>query len=620
MKILKESLQNDIKKKISNINNDRQQWLADNYVSNLAINWRNFYYDTTTRRTITEQNIYAPILKRFFNSVKNIVTSNEYKWSLKDTWTTEDFSENDKLVAQALLDYAYDENNFNVLDDIIVSDILKYFFSLIYVDYKNNKTEIKVINPMDVFIEKNEKTTSWIYDWEYIIFFEKTTKDNIRNKYWINFDTTTYKDLYENVWVEADTNWQTYRYMYYFYKKDWKIYWYKSVWEYIVEEYTNLDIYPISIIKAQEEDYNIYWTSLSTLIAPIWQKLQKAYNVISKHLDWYWKRIFFQKKWWVLAVRWLSDTMSELANVDAIIEHTWETPQTYQPPQIDNSFTYIQQILDVAMQNSVWVHNATLWTVEWRSGIQMAQAQQWDKQNIIDMIQNYKEWIQGLAKIILYLYSNKLDIDLVLEYEWLNLRVIWQKEYALLDSIWVDVSWLMPIKFFSRLEVEIIPWDFFTQSYLTNKLIELKSMWIPIPDEVLLQSIKTWDVGMLLRKYDLLQEQETQKDPDIDIAQWENKKLWQGSNVAVNTTDKHKVHIIIHSELLKQIKEAKQQEVLLQLQQQGIKPTDEVLQNLTEQINNDKIVKLIQQHIDDHNTMLQWEEWAKQQNNLLANL
>ena len=46
--------------------------------------------------------------------------------------------------------------------------------------------------------------------------------------------------------------------------------WYnRKLYLYIIEEYKDLDFYPISIIKAQEEDFKIYGTSLATLIAPI---------------------------------------------------------------------------------------------------------------------------------------------------------------------------------------------------------------------------------------------------------------------------------------------------------------------------------------------------------------
>ena len=615
---------NSIKWKIKDWRDYRYEWEADTYTSNLSIDGLNLKYNTRTWKTIYEKNIYAPTLKRFFNSVKNIITSNEYKWLLKDTWVSEDFTEQHKLAAQAVLDYVYKINKFNVLDDIIVSNILKYFFAMVYVDYNNNskkKVDLKIIHPFHIYIEPWTKTTSWIFDWQYIVFLEETTKTEVQNNTWINNVDEAFIDYYEWIdYLDSFIDWENkkYHYCYYFYKKNWKIFWYKLFGRYIVKEYRDLEMYPISIIKAQEEDYNLYGTSLSTLIAPVWEKLQETYDILAKHIRWYWKRLIFQKKWGLLAARWLNEAIAEKTNIDWILEFTWDVPQTYQPPQLDNSFTYIQSILDNVIQNSVWVHTASLWAVEGRSWVQMAQAQQSDKQNIIDIVQNYKEWIEWLAKIILYLFSEKLDMDMILDYEWIKLRVIWNKEYQTLKDLWVNVSTLIPIKYFERLDVEIVPWDFFTQTYITNKLIELKSMWLPIPDEVLMNSIKVWDIGLLLRKYDLFNTQKQEENPDIDIAKSENKKMSWWQRVEASTTDNHQLHLAVHYQYLNDIQNMITQQFIQQVWTDKLSKEQQAqLQNI---IWNNEIVKNVLQHIEEHKTFIDWQQNIQAQKNLLNNL
>ena len=352
------------------------------------------------------------------------------------------------------------------------------------------------------------------------------------------------------------------------------------------------------------------------MVAAIWKSTQDIYDILIKHLGAYDKRILLQKKWWNIFMRWINENVSDKMWVDWIIEYTNKAPVPYQPPQLDNSFTFVNNILNSTLQNSFWIHSTTLWEIEWRSWLQMAQAQQYDKQNIIDIVQNYKEWLIWLSKIILYLYSEKLNTDLLLEYKDFQLSIIWKKEYDFLSNNWIDVSWILPITYFDKLNIEIVPWDYMSQTYITNKLIELKWMWLPIPDEALLESIKTWDIWLLIRKYEIKKEKEKQKSPDQTIAEWENWKILSWWQIEVSPTNNHEIHIITHKNLLKQYKEQIIQKVTWWKQNLS-KQEQDMVDNM---MKNDKIIWQIIQHIKDHEMMMNSKQNNQDVNNLLNNI
>ena len=303
-------------------------------------------------------------------------------------------------------------------------------------------------------------------------------------------------------------------------------------------------------------------------------------------------------------------------NVDWIIEYTNQNPITYQPPQLDNSFMYLNNLLENTLQNSFWIHSTTLWEIEWRSWLQMAQAQQYDKQNIIDLVQNYKEWLKWISKITLFLYSDKLDTDLLLEYKDFQLKVLWEKEYNFLKDNWIDMSWVLPIKYFDKLDIEIVPWDYMSQTYIMNKLIELKWMWLPIPDEALLESVKSWDMWVYIRKYEIEKEMENQKNPDQVIAEWENWKILSWWQIEVSATDNHEIHIITHKELLKQY----QEQMIQQLTWWKSNLSKEEIQAVNKMIQQDKLLWAITEHIKEHETFMNSQETKQDINNLLNNL
>jgi len=302
--------------------------------------------------------------------------------------------------------------------------------------------------------------------------------------------------------------------------------------------------------------------------------------------------------------------------VEWIIEYTSDRPVSYQPPQLDNSFMYLNNLLETTLQNSFWIHSSTLWQIEWRSWLQMAQAQQYDKQNIIDMVQNYKEWLKWVSKDILYLYSEKLDIDLLLRYKREWMKVMWYKEYEFLLNNWIDMTWILPIKYFENLDIEIVPWDYMSQTYISNKLLELKSMWLPIPDEALLESVKMWDVWLMIREYEMKKKKENQKNPDELIAEWENWKALSNLPIDVWASDNHEIHIIIHKKMLKDYEDNITKQIVWWAKNIS-KDDQEKIQWIMQ---NDKIINEMLNHIKQHEMFLQWNKTWNDINNLINNI
>ena len=77
-----------------------------------------------------------------------------------------------------------------------------------------------------------------------------------------------------------------------------------------------------------------------------------------------------------------------------------------------------------------------------------------------------------------------------------------------------------------------------------------------IPDEFILDTFKLGDTEELLQKMKIQQDKE--KNPDIDIASAENKKMILGQEVMADITDDHRLHKAIHAKLLEAQKDNQQ--------------------------------------------------------------
>jgi hypothetical protein len=79
-------------------------------------------------------------------------------------------------------------------------------------------------------------------------------------------------------------------------------------------------------------------------------------------------------------------------------------------------------------------------------------------------------------------------------------------------------------------------------------LITLREIGVMIPDEILIETFKIGDTDETLSKMRL--DEQKNKNPDIDIASAENKKMIMGMEVMADMTEDHRIHKSIHAKLL----------------------------------------------------------------------
>jgi len=537
--------------------------------------WKKWFYNNYTWNITfeEEQNIYIAIIKQIINNIINTVTKNDPRFSIKNL--NYNSTNKEEIVAQKILDLTRQENKLRKKIKKIIYYYLTYWLGIAHVTWSTEKLlpKINIINPFNVFFDPYWKIENWQFLGDYIIIRQSVSPKKIQEKYKIQLKNNL--DMIDYLKIIDFLKWNTNKENYYIYIKyeiiNWKLN--KQIfidWKLIEETILDLDFYPFVFFKKEEEE-SIYTISHLDYMLEVATRFNEIFNNINDKIKYYEKWIFLKPEWTKISIKkidkkWLFPIVAEYTG----------TPPQIMPAPIDPNVFQFMNYLEKYIYDIWWIHPQSLGMTLWKSWLQLAQAQAADYMNITNIGEDLKVWLEQLAITILKISAIYLNDFKKLTIEDKEFKIIGQEYYEKLLKIYWNIDWnLIPLKPFENIIVEIYPGIVYNDQQVFNQLIQLKSLWIDVPEEMIIDSAAVWTYGALLKEYYEKQKKE-QENPDIQIAKAENIKLAQWQQIAVDPSDNDKIHLQYHLLLLQQLEQNQQ-------------TNEEILNNIIEHINQHKI-------------------------------
>ena len=94
-------------------------------------------------------------------------------------------------------------------------------------------------------------------------------------------------------------------------------------------------------------------------------------------------------------------------------------------------------------------------------------------------------------------------------------------------------------------------------------LVELRKLWVSIPDSLIIESYKLWNTEEIMTTYE---EEQSTKLAESDWVEWlessqaelENKKMMNWYPISVQEWENHEIHLAIHGAILNSVKDMPQ--------------------------------------------------------------
>lgn len=486
--------------------------------------------------------------------IKNSVTREEPRRQAKHFTLEDEYDENDRRLAMRLLQKVYREENIKEkIKDLMHNSLMKSIgFRQIYYDGEKKKICISDIDAFDVYLDPH-----WWLDWprykgRWIIKAVPTPITIANKRYGGNYETdnkTAESERKESIRNSEETTQKDSELgtvmVYEVYEKNEND---KITMKVVINNETvkteelDMEYFPIIVYQPERFAGKLY---PSPWIDPIIE-LNKSLNRIYSSLE---ERIYTFSKG-----RWMAKRNEDISN---ITDQNWQivyydnVPPAYMQQWSPGETPFTMMGLTNQFMEDAWgIHSESMGRTSGaniRSASQISQIQAWDMQNISEPVSNLSSFLSVVWETILEMASKNITTPLKLK-DWDKVyEVVGSK--AIADKEKLGAKWeSMKIKPFKNIKVDIIPGTSFTEAQMKQDLITLREIGIMIPDEYIIEAFKLWDTDEILSKMRL--EQEKNKNPDIDIATAENKKMIMGLDVMADMTEDHRIHKAIHAKLL----------------------------------------------------------------------
>lgn len=503
-------------------------------------------------------NLSRPLLR---NIITNI-TRNNPRWNISKAHIKNfDNIEEERRVANALLDNVWDNNDCKlILKDVIRDSAIKWiWFWEIYYEPVEDEMKINYIDTFDLYIDPSARLDWWTIDWRYIIKAVSIPLENVINteayndyKFMLKTENKSAESdqkeriIQSNNWwvTEDDKLWNVILYEI-FYKQDNTVYKQVFCQKYLLTEPEDLWIKDFPIIGYQMERmqgrlYPVAWTD------PV-VEMNKSVNRIVSSLETYVHTIakgrYLKRR--SERISTISDKHWQFVNYDNVAPVPMNVPNIWPTPfEMMNNFE--RWVSDSWGSYSLSSDRAQ--AVQTRSWTWVAQLQQQDMESVSEPLDNLKIFLKNSGEIILDIASKRYKHLKTLYWKDTIIQTVWEQAQDKIKK-YKNISKIKPFKW---LEIDIIPGWMFTEMQNRQDLIELKKMWIDVPDKYILQTFKMWDTDSMIE--DLEAQALRKENPDIKIAEWENQKMLQGQQIHANITDDHKIHLALHSKFLETAK------------------------------------------------------------------
>ena len=598
----------------------KNTWEIRSFVNESFYEWNHrVVFDTVAKQLTTlpktndsQYTIWK--IRKIVRWVRNMILKNDPRWHPTSS-RTQRISQEEKNVASALLQAIYKEDHIkDKLKDLLTHSLTKTL-AWAFVNYDNNKKDIDIFieDPFNIFTSPDGRLEWPVYVWQYLIRTVRKSLSDIKNsslyKNWefkedldmIEADPrmaeSDYKNsiLVQDYKIPVDENGSAIIHELYMMQpvkdknkkklenttspeedqlqhpnKEIKVRIITKVWNIIIrDEMTDFDQFPFLAYQPERNKWLLY---SSAWIDPLIQ-LNKALD------EWYSNRADWLEKF--AKGRFLVQKGSKFSVIKGrnwqVVEYTGSKPQMMEAGNLPQEVNIHLNETERFMEDLWWIHSESTWRLSWwaLSWVAIAQLQASDNNNVSEPVDNLKTFMEELAYRILYLWSKfynlrELDIE-----TWESKRIIWSEvkevvEWATGSKLWKDIVEIKPIR---NIEVEIVPGSAFSDLQARQDLVELKWLWVAIPDSLIIDTYKLWNTEVIMNQYEAEQaEKEAQQDweewLEAKQAELENMKLLEWANIVAQQYENHEIHLAVHGSLLWEIWEWAQSQLLIQHMQQ----------------------------------------------------
>ena len=553
-------------------------------------------------------------VRKIVRWVRNMILKNDPRWHPTSS-RKQRISDEEKNVASALLQSIYKEDHIkDKLKDLLTHSLTKTL-AWAFVGYDNNKKDIDIFieDPFNIYTSPDGKLEWPVFTGKYIIRTIKKTIDDIKNNpiykdsefaddlEWIEWENKMAEsDLKESLLrqeytVPVDANWTAIVQELYIMQEVWKeddkklennvsveedqlyninkkakVRIITKVWNIIIrDEMTNYDQFPFLAYQPERNKWQLYHTSW---INPLIQ-LNKALD------DWYSNRADWLEKF--AKGMYVVQKGSKFSVIKGrnwqVIEYTGSKPTKLETWNLPQEVNIHLNETERIMEDLGGIHSESTGRLSGSalSWVAIAQLQASDNNNVSEPVDNLKTFLEEMAYRILSLWSkfyNLREQDLE---DWTTARIVGSEvksevEDASNSKLWNDIIEIKPIK---NIEVEIVPGSAFSDLQARQDLVELRTLWVAIPDSLIIDSYKLWNTQVIMDQYEQEQaEKEAQEDGmewlESKQAELENKKLIEWANIVAQQPENHEIHLAIHGAMLGELGESAQSELLIRHMQQ----------------------------------------------------
>jgi hypothetical protein len=295
-----------------------------------------------------------------------------------------------------------------------------------------------------------------------------------------------------------------------------------------------LDFMPITSFTPNNEPDTLFPRGWFVDMVTLERKINDLMAKLSKIIETWWRFVYVRE--WTVLQKGTSRLLNSLGIEVIEVSEAQELPQQATLLTINQSDIQYLNILMQQCEDEWWMKsdimwNSSLWAdASWKA-IQALQAG--SKNNIWCALNELNKYMTRIVNIVLKLQ-----------------KIYWFKFYS--EEANKEVETQKNLIDQLKIKVDITArsaFDEITQEMQAIQMLDYIQKFNPdlkIPPSLITQilwaSNEYWD--------DIQLEIDKQIDPDLQIAEWENKKMMQWIPLNVNEADNHQLHMALHSSLL----------------------------------------------------------------------
>lgn len=584
----------------------RNVWEIRSYVNESFYEWNHrVVFDTVSKQLVnlplkSDNEFYIWKIRKLVRWVKNMITKNDPRWHPRSS-RSQKISDDEIKVASSILQELYKEEHIkDKIKDLLTHSLTKtIWWAYVWYCDKKDDIDIYIEDPFNIYTAPDWRLEWPVFVWKYMIRTIRKSLTDIKNsdiyKNWPFKDDlknisaemkqaeSDKKDmiLSQSFTVPVDENWWAIVKELYIMERvknakskklednlsseedaltqdqeigedKIRVRLITKVWDIIIrDELTEFEQFPFIAYQPERNKWLLYFQSWIEPLISLNKALNDWYSNRADWLDKFAKGRYIVQKWSKFSIiKWRNWQVVEYTWSRPVVQETWSLPNEVNI-HMNETERYMEDIWGIHSE-STW--RLSGWAISW---VAIAQLQASDNNNVSEPVDNLKTFMEEMAYRILDLASRFYNLRQIQIEGWEEKSIVGEQvansSEQMADSKLAE--WIIRIKPIRAIEVEIVPWSAFSDLQARQDLVELRWLWVAIPDSLIIDTYKLWNTAQIIQDY---QDQEEAKQQQTDSVEWqetsqadlENKKMLEWAIIVPQDSEDHNIHLAVHSQLL----------------------------------------------------------------------